>query len=292
MTLSILWPFKRSPLLGWLQQFFWAWRLSDCCVQQARTMFVLEHTVTHAFNNTKPIVTRHILGHSITHKSNNSKLIITRHILEYSVTHNSQLIISQHVYKTFQNISGYLKTYNLLLNIHTYIHLTIYSILLAFYYYALSCTSILLLLWVNIYISTYYKFPFLWKTQHRLLSSCIWMLDQVLAISPFSSTRLVGQLLLMRLFIMFHTSSIMFRLGLLAGQSSTWMLCFCSHVLTFFVCRSMRSVQEPDVAEKSCFHRHTEHLWMKDDSLTVRERVVQPFQTVNLFTVKCANFKS
>ena len=55
----------------------------------------------------------------------------------------------------------------------------------------------------------------------RLSSSCTWMLNQVLAISPFNSTRLVGQLLLMRLFIMFHTSSIMFRSGLLASQSST-----------------------------------------------------------------------
>ena len=36
---------------------------------------------------------------------------------------------------------------------------------------------------------------------------------------------------------MFHTS-IMFRSGLLADQSSTWMLRSCSHVLTFFVCRS------------------------------------------------------
>ena len=40
------------------------------CVQQARTMPVLEHSVTLT--------------------SNNSKLIITRHILEYSMTHNSQ----------------------------------------------------------------------------------------------------------------------------------------------------------------------------------------------------------
>ena len=45
----------------------------------------------------------------------------------------------------------------------------------------------------------------------RLSSSCTWMVDQVLAISPFNSTRLIGRLLLMCLFIMFHTSSIMFR---------------------------------------------------------------------------------
>ena len=40
-------------------------------------------------------------------------------------------------------------------------------------------------------------------------------------VSPFNCTRLVGRLLLIGLFIMFHTSSIMFRSGLLADQSST-----------------------------------------------------------------------
>ena len=54
--------------------------------------------------------------------------------------------------------------------------------------------------------------------------SSTWMLGQVSAISPFNFTRLVGRLLLMRLFLMFHTSSIMFRSGLLADQSSTWTL--------------------------------------------------------------------
>ena len=70
-----------------------------------------------------------VLEHSVTRKSSNSKLIITRHILEYSITHNSQLIISQYVYRTFQNISGCLKSYDLLLTytyVHTYIHLTTY----------------------------------------------------------------------------------------------------------------------------------------------------------------------
>ena len=53
-----------------------------------------------------------VLEYSVTHASNNSKLIITHHNLEYSMTHNSQKIISQHVYRTFQKISGYLKTYD------------------------------------------------------------------------------------------------------------------------------------------------------------------------------------
>ena len=102
----------------------------------------------------------------------------------------------------------------------------------------------------------------------RLSSSCTWMLDQVLVISSFNCTRLVGRQLLMRLFIMFHTFSITFRSGLLAGQSGTWMLRSCSHVLIFFVCRSTKSVQEPDVAEKSCLHCHTDPLWMKGDWLS------------------------
>ena len=43
------------------------------------------------------------------------------------------------------------------------------------------------------------------------------MLDQVLTISSFNSTRLVGRLLLMRLLMMLQTSSIMLRSGLLAA---------------------------------------------------------------------------
>ena len=117
----------------------------------------------------------------------------------------------------------------------------------------------------------------------RLSSSYTWMLDQALAISPFKCTRLVGRLLLMHLFIMFHTSSILFRSGLLSGQLSTWMLHSCSHALTFFVCRSVRSVQEPDVAEKPCLHRHTNPLWMKeDDSLTLPYTQYVVYATVDL----------
>ena len=107
----------------------------------------------------------------------------------------------------------------------------------------------------------------------RLSSSCTWMLDQVLAISPFSSTRLVGQLLLMRLFIMFHTSPIMFKSGLLAGQSSTWTLCSCSHVLTFLcaeawgVCRSQMLLKNHIFI---AIQMHTDPLWIKQsDSLTL-----------------------
>ena len=101
-------------------------------------------------------------------------------------------------------------------------------------------------------------------TEADILSSTYtWMLEQVLAISPFNSTKLVGRLLLMRLFTMFHTSSIMFRLRLLAGQlSNTWILCSCSHVSIYFVCRSVRSIQKPDLAEKSCLHRHTDAIQM------------------------------
>ena len=101
------------------------------------------------------------------------------------------------------------------------------------------------------------------------------MLDQVLTISAFNCTRLVGGQLIMRLLIMFHTSSIMFRSRLLTDQSTNWILRSCSHVLTFFVCRSVRSVQEQDVAEKSCLHHHTDAIqilygWKKvTDSLTL-----------------------
>ena len=95
----------------------------------------------------------------------------------------------------------------------------------------------------------------------RLLSCCTWMLEQVLAISPFNCTRLVGRLLLMRLFITFHTSSIMFRSGRLAVQSSTWMLRSCSHVLTFFVHRSQILLK---IMPSSLYRCHTDRLWMKE----------------------------
>ena len=48
----------------------------------------------------------HVLEHSVTHASNNSKLITTRHILEYSMTHNNQSII--HTTARIQNFPEYL----------------------------------------------------------------------------------------------------------------------------------------------------------------------------------------
>ena len=150
----------------------------------------------------------------------------------------------------------------------------------------------------------------------RLSSSCTWMLDQVLVISPFNSTRLVGRLLLMHLFIIFHTSSIMFRSGLLAGQSSiafeislaitseqpdggvkhdslfwgstaptlvvSWMLHSCSDFLDLF-----QDMQEPDLAEKSCLHRHTDAIqilygWTKVNSLTLPYTQYGVYVTVDL----------
>ena len=100
----------------------------------------------------------------------------------------------------------------------------------------------------------------------RLSSSCTWML---LAISPFNGTRLVGRLLLMRLFIMFHTSSIMFRSGVLADQSSTWMLRSCSHVLTFLVCRSQMLLKNHVfIAIQMPYRCHTDPLLMRGDSNT------------------------
>ena len=103
----------------------------------------------------------------------------------------------------------------------------------------------------------------------RLSGFCTWMMDQVLAISPFSSTRLVEWLLLMRLFIMFHTSLIMFRSGLLVGQSSTWMLHSCSHVLIFFEeCAGARCCWK--IMSSSSYRCHTDLLWMKQgDSPTL-----------------------
>ena len=99
-----------------------------------------------------------VLEYSVTHASNNSKSIITHDILEYSMTHDSQPIISQHVYRTFQNISGYLMTYDYIL--YTYIRLTTYNLLLAFYYYAWCPVLQYCCCYEQIYILTY-KFPFL-----------------------------------------------------------------------------------------------------------------------------------
>ena len=55
----------------------------------------------------------------------------------------------------------------------------------------------------------------------------------------------------------------------------------------FFVCRSVRTLQEPDVAEKSYLHRHTDAiqipLWMKEgDSLTLPYTQYGVYVTVDL----------
>ena len=58
----------------------------------------------------------------------------------------------------------------------------------------------------------------------------------------------------MRLFIMFRTSSIMFRLELLrCVNRALGLLHSCSHVMTFFVC----------VMSSSPYKCHTDPLWMK-----------------------------
>ena len=84
----------------------------------------------------------------------------------------------------------------------------------------------------------------------------------------------------MHLFIVFHTSSVMFRLGLLAGQSSTRMLCSCNHVLTFFEeCAGARSCWK--IMSSSPYRSSMD----KGDSLTLPYTQYGVYETVDLRAV-------